>query len=125
MANVRRQFIFASTQQSKKRGSSLEPAHGNDTAEMAPNRHGTVDSRSGIDSDYAKYVLVVLSLVYVLNILDRQLLTILAEAIKADLGISDADLGFLYGTAFSVFYATFGLALGRLADAGVARSSLS
>lgn len=66
---------------------------------------------------YAIYVLCVLMLCYVLNFVDRQILSILAESIKADLEISDAQLGFLYGTAFSVFYASFGIVLGRLADA--------
>lgn len=70
----------------------------------------------GITNRYARYVLVVLVLVYVLNFIDRSILAILAEDVKADLGLSDADLGFLFGTAFTVFYATFGLALGRLAD---------
>jgi MFS family permease len=65
---------------------------------------------------YANYVLVVLVLVYIFNFLDRQILSILNEAIRADLGLSDAQLGFLYGTAFAVFYAVFGLPLGRLAD---------
>jgi MFS family permease len=65
---------------------------------------------------YARYVLGLLVLVYVLNFIDRQILSILAEDIKADLGLTDADLGFLYGTAFGVFYALFGIPLGRLAD---------
>jgi MFS family permease len=65
---------------------------------------------------YARYVLGLLVLVYVLNFVDRQILSILAEDIKADLGLSDADIGFLYGTAFGVFYALFGIPLGRLAD---------
>lgn len=65
---------------------------------------------------YARYVLGVLVLVYVLNFLDRQILSILAERIKADLSLSDAELGFLYGTAFAIFYAIFGIPLGRLAD---------
>lgn len=65
---------------------------------------------------YAKYVLGVLVLVYAINFIDRQILAILAEDIKRDLGLSDADLGFLYGTAFAVFYALFGIPLGRLAD---------
>ena len=72
--------------------------------------------KSEVDGPYAKYVLFVLFLVYILNFVDRQLLLILAENIKNDLGISDAQLGFLYGTAFTVFYATFGIAFGRLAD---------
>lgn len=65
---------------------------------------------------YSWYVLGVLVLVYILNFVDRQILSILANDIKADLNLSDADLGFLYGTAFAVFYALFGIPLGRLAD---------
>ena len=65
---------------------------------------------------YAKYVLVVLIIVYIFNFVDRQILSILAEEIKADLGIGDAEIGFLYGTAFAIFYAVFGIPLGRLAD---------
>ena len=69
-----------------------------------------------IDGPYAKYVLVVMVLVSILNFLDRSIIGILIEDIKADLNLSDADIGFLGGTAFTVFYATFGVALGRLAD---------
>lgn len=68
------------------------------------------------DSAYSRYALVVLVVVYVFNFLDRQILSILAEDIKADLGVSDAQIGFLYGTAFAVFYAIFGIPMGRLAD---------
>ena len=71
---------------------------------------------------YARYVLFVLVIVYVFNFVDRQILSILAEDIKADLGITDAQIGFLYGTAFAVFYAVFGIPLGRLADVWVRRS---
>jgi MFS family permease len=74
---------------------------------------------------YAKYVLLVLVLVYVFNFIDRQILSILAEEIKADIGISDAQIGFLYGTAFAVFYAIFGIPLGRLADVWVRKSLIS
>ena len=55
-------------------------------------------------------------LIYVLNFIDRQILSILANDIKADLGVEDDYLGFLYGTAFAVFYALFGIPLGKLAD---------
>ncbi len=65
---------------------------------------------------YARYVLVLLVIVYVFNFIDRQILSILAEDIKADLGVTDAQLGFLFGTAFAVFYAVFGIPLGRFAD---------
>ena len=72
---------------------------------------------------YAKYVLFVLIIVYVFNFIDRQILSILAEDIKADLGISDAEIGFLYGTAFAVFYAVFGIPMGKLADVWVRKDS--
>ncbi|HJS58456.1 MAG TPA: MFS transporter [Vicinamibacteria bacterium] len=70
-----------------------------------------------IGDGYARYALAVLVLVYVFNFLDRQLPAILAERIKPDLQVGDAQLGYLYGTAFAVFYALFGIPLGRLADA--------
>jgi MFS family permease len=83
------------------------------------------EPRAGVGDGYSKYVLGVLVLVYILNFLDRQIITILAEDIKRDLGISDAEIGFLYGTAFAVFYAIFGIPLGRLADVWTRRSLIS
>lgn len=65
---------------------------------------------------HARVLLATLVVVYVFNFLDRQIVSILAERIKADLGTTDAQMGFLYGTAFAVFYAIFGIPLGRLAD---------
>src|SRR5687768_12745605 len=65
---------------------------------------------------YAWYALFVLVLVYIINFIDRQIISILAEDIKRDLQLKDAQIGFLYGTAFAVFYALFGIPLGRLAD---------
>jgi MFS family permease len=74
---------------------------------------------------YAHYVLAVLVIVYVFNFIDRNILSILAEDIKADLGIGDAEMGFLYGTVFAVFYAVFGIPLARFADVWVRRSLIS
>lgn len=67
-------------------------------------------------SGYSWYVLSVLVVVYILNFIDRQIISILALEIKADLGLSDSEMGFLGGAAFAVFYALFGIPLGRLAD---------
>lgn len=67
-------------------------------------------------SGYSWYVLSVLVVVYILNFIDRQIVSILAVDIKADLGLTDSDMGFLGGAAFAVFYALFGIPLGRLAD---------
>lgn len=65
---------------------------------------------------YSWYVLGVLVVVYILNFIDRQILSILAVDIKRDLDLTDGQLGFLGGAAFAVFYALFGVPLGRLAD---------
>ncbi|MEQ1687773.1 MAG: MFS transporter [Sphingopyxis sp.] len=67
-------------------------------------------------SPYAWYVLGVLVVVYILNFIDRQVMSILAVDIKRDLGLNDSEMGFLGGAAFAVFYALFGIPLGRLAD---------
>ncbi len=74
---------------------------------------------------YSYYVLGVLVLVYVFNFIDRNIISALAEDIKADLGIGDAEIGFLHGTAFAVFYAIFGVPLGRFADLWNRRSLIS
>jgi sugar phosphate permease len=59
-------------------------------------------------SGYAWYALILFVIVYVFNFIDRQIVSILAESIKADLKLDDAQIGFLYGTAFAVFYSLFG-----------------
>ncbi len=65
---------------------------------------------------YAYYALLVLTLANTLNYLDRLILSILAEDIKRDLHLDDGQLGFLMGTAFAVFYAVVGIAMGRISD---------
>ncbi len=62
------------------------------------------------------YALFLVSSAQAMSLLDRQILSILAPAIRADLKIGDAELGLLYGTVFSLFYALFSLPLGRLVD---------
>jgi MFS family permease len=74
---------------------------------------------------YSHYVLFVLVIVYIFNFIDRNILSILAQEIKADLGVTDAQMGFLYGTVFAVFYAVFGIPLARFADVWVRRSLIS
>ena len=64
----------------------------------------------------AHYALGILTIVYSINFIDRQLLSILQESIKADLMLSDAQLGLLTGFAFAVFYTFAGLPIASLAD---------
>jgi len=77
---------------------------------------GTPGSAEPKATGYSWYVLSVLVVVYILNFIDRQIISILAVDIKADLRLTDGDMGFLGGAAFAVFYALFGIPLGRLAD---------
>lgn len=69
-------------------------------------------------SRYAWCVLALLSFVYVLNFLDRQLLSILAKPVQDDLGISDGQLGRLGGLYFAAFYCVLGIPVAWLADRG-------
>ena len=64
----------------------------------------------------AYFALFVLVLTNLFNMLDRSIVSILAQSIKTDLKLDDADLGFLLGTAFAVFYSIVGIAMGRISD---------
>ena len=77
------------------------------------------------DTSVRRYVLGVLVLVYTVNFIDRQILSILLESIKLDLGLSDQALGFLAGFAFAAFYATLGIPIALWADRGNRRNLIS
>lgn len=62
------------------------------------------------------YVVGLLFVVYLLNYLDRQIVNILAEPIKQELGLADWQLGLMTGLAFAVFYTFLGIPLARYAD---------
>jgi len=66
--------------------------------------------------------LSILVVVYTFNFIDRQILSILLEPIKQDLGLSDTQLGMLTGFAFALFYATLGIPIARYADRGNRRN---
>jgi len=74
---------------------------------------------------YRYYVLGILTLVYAFNFIDRQLLVILQEPVKAELGLSDTQLGLLTGFAFAVFYVICGIPIARWADKSVRRSIIA
>jgi MFS family permease len=65
---------------------------------------------------YSWYVVAVLTVCYTLSFIDRQILSLLVGPIKADLHISDTQVGLLGGLAFSLFYTLMGLPLGRMVD---------
>lgn len=64
----------------------------------------------------AGLVIALLMALYVLSYVDRSIVSLLIEPIKADLGLSDLQVSLIVGAAFSVFYATMGLPLGWVAD---------
>lgn len=74
---------------------------------------------------YRYYVLAMLTIVYVFNFVDRQLLVILQEPIKAELNLSDTQLGLLTGFAFALFYVICGIPIARWADKGNRRSIIA
>jgi MFS transporter, Spinster family, sphingosine-1-phosphate transporter len=63
-----------------------------------------------------RLVLWVLLIVYIFNFLDRQIVNILAEPIRKDLGLSDTQIGLMTGIAFAAFYTLLGLPIARYAD---------
>ena len=65
---------------------------------------------------YKGYVLLILTGVYTFNFIDRQILVILQESIKSELGLSDTQLGLMTGLTFALFYVTLGIPIARLAD---------
>ncbi len=65
---------------------------------------------------YAWYMVILLTVAYIFSFVDRYILGLLIEPIKADLQLSDTQIGLLLGPAFAIFYATMGLPLGWMAD---------
>jgi sugar phosphate permease len=59
---------------------------------------------------------ILLTIAYIFSYIDRSILGLLVDPIKADLNLTDADIGYVSGIAFAIFYATMGLPLGWFAD---------
>jgi len=79
------------------------------TSASAVTAHAKPDAR-------AWSALIILCFVYVLNFLDRQLLSILAKPIQDDLGVTDGQLGLIGGFYFALFYCVLAIPVGWLAD---------
>ena len=65
---------------------------------------------------YRNFVLILLTIVYGFNFIDRQIVGILAPFIQADLNLTNTELGLLIGLAFAVFYTTVAIPIAWLAD---------
>ncbi len=89
-------------------------------------RSAAIDSNNSYSAPKARYyALGLLTVVYSFNFIDRQLLAILQESIKADLLLSDSQLGLLTGFAFAVFYVSAGIPIARWADNSNRRNIIS
>ncbi len=78
-----------------------------------------------ISKGYRYYALFVLTLVFTSSHVDRQIIGILLEPIKSDLGASDTQMGFLVGLTFALFYATLGMPIAMWADRGNRRNIIT
>lgn len=67
-------------------------------------------------SSYQWYVVIICMVAYILSFVDRQILSLMIEPIKADLMLSDTQFSLLQGLAFSLFYAFMGVPIAALAD---------
>ncbi len=86
-----------------------------------PNRIHTATRPPEFGTGYQRYALSLLLLVYVFNFVDRQIVTILLEAIREEFDLSDTQLAFFGGTSFALFYSTLGIPIARWADRGKRR----
>jgi MFS family permease len=93
----------------------------NDGSQGAAERAGA----ENISPRYASYVLGVLFTVYVINFIDRQVLSVFIGPIKAEFGVSDTKMGLLVGFAFALFYTFAGIPIARWADRGNRRSIIA
>jgi predicted MFS family arabinose efflux permease len=71
---------------------------------------------------YLRYALGLFLLVYIVNFIDRQIFSILIEPIKAEIELSDTQLGLLGGIAFALFYTFAGIPIARWADVGTRKN---
>jgi MFS family permease len=98
-----------------------------------PRPHNTAPSDGGsvlstpapATASAARYALGLLVVVYIVNNIDRQIMNILIEPVRADLGLTDTQLGLLVGGAFAIFYTFAGLPIARWADRSNRRSIIA
>ena len=76
----------------------------------------TQNSNTSTRYNYAWFALGLLTLIYICSFVDRQIIAVLGTNIRQDLGLSNMQIGVLYGPAFSLIYAVCGLFMGRMAD---------
>lgn len=76
----------------------------------------TIRSRFSSGQAFSWLVLGILMLIYISSFVDRQIIAVLSTHIRDSLGFSNTKMGILYGPAFSLIYAIFGIFMGYFAD---------
>ncbi|MEL6215473.1 MAG: MFS transporter, partial [Pseudomonadota bacterium] len=84
-----------------------------------------MSQESGRIDPRAYYALGILTVVYTLNFIDRQIISILLPSIQEELVISDKQAGLLAGAFFALFYATLGVPIATIADRGNRRNLIA
>jgi len=79
-------------------------------------RSGAAAPAAAFSQGTRRYVLSILVIAYTFNFIDRQILGILVEPIRLELGVGDTAMGLLTGLAFAVFYTLMGIPIARYAD---------
>jgi predicted MFS family arabinose efflux permease len=91
-------------------------AHARSMNKTLPEGGATSSASALLSPRYRTWFVVMLLLISVLNFADRAILAVLAQPIKEDLKLSDADIGMLQGLGFAILYSVLGLPLGWLAE---------
>jgi predicted MFS family arabinose efflux permease len=101
--------------------SKTDAARGSEDASMSRWTSETMEMPAKLEPRHARYALALLTVVYVFNFIDRQILSVLIDPIQRELGVSDTAMGFLSGVTFAVFYTSAGIPIARWADRAVRR----
>ena len=83
-----------------------------------PDKHTTPENTGFGSKRYRTYVLSALTLIYIMNFVDRGLLAVVGPDLVPELGISDTQFGLLTGFGFALLYTIVGIPLARYADTG-------
>jgi MFS family permease len=81
-----------------------------------PETDQALDSHKPVSAGYRTLALILLTLVYTFNFIDRQIVGILAPYIQADLDLTNTQLGLLIGLAFAALYTIVGIPIAAIAD---------
>jgi predicted MFS family arabinose efflux permease len=82
-------------------------------------------NENAIPARVSRYALIMLTIAYTFNFIDRQILVILQEPIKNEMGLADWQLGLLSGFSFALVYITAGIPIAYWADRGNRRNIIA